>query len=328
MTYRRSTIAPARSDSFIQLIFFLLLFLTVLRVIDLLPAANADAEPAFSPGTPLPAPASDDTEEPVAEPVRKEAPLSISQIETAHLSHGLDLRGKAPKILIYHTHTTEAYTATASSPYVQTSSYRTADAGKSVLAVGEALAERLRTQYGFAVLHDTTDHEPPSLKTAYDRSERTMRKYLEQYPSLVLFIDVHRDASSDVKDYVVVDGSPTARLMCVVGQGTKYKDKPDFDRNYALAAKLTENLRHIEKRLARDVRVKTGRYNQHVGQLSLLIEVGHNANTLEQALHAIPFLAESLALTLAQTDLPEPAGENPSDLCRLWIPAGAGIDKE
>ena len=284
MTHRRSTIAPARSDSFIQLIFFLLLFLTVLRVIDLLPAANADAKPAFSRGTPLPAPASDNTEEPVAEPVWTEAPLSISQIETAHLSHGLDLRGKAPKILIYHTHTTEAYTATASSPYMQTSSYRTADAG--------------------------------------------MRKYLEQYPSLVLFIDVHRDASSDVKDYVVVDGSPTARLMCVVGQGTKYKDKPDFDRNYALAAKLTENLRHIEKRLARDVRVKTGRYNQHVGQLSLLIEVGHNANTLEQALHAIPFLAESLALTLTEMDLHEPAGENPSDLCRLWIPAGAGIDKE
>ena len=155
-----------------------------------------------------------------------------------------------------------------------------------------------------------------------------MRKYLEQYPSLVLFIDVHRDASSDAKDYVVVDGSPTARLMCVVGQGTKYRDKPDFERNYALAVKLTENLRHIEKRLARDVRVKTGRYNQHVGLLSLLIEVGHNANTLEQALHAIPSLAESLALTLAQTDLPEQAGKSPSNFCRLWIPAGAGIDKE
>ena len=327
MTHRRSKKAPPHSESFIQLIFFLLLFLTVLRVIDLLPAANADAEPAFSHSTPLPVPASNDTEEPAEEPVRENAPAAISQIEMTHLSHGLDLRGEAPKILIYHTHTTEAYTATASSPYVQTSSYRTADAGKSVLAVGEALAERLRTQYGFAVLHDTTDHEPPSLKTAYDRSERTMRKYLEQYPSLVLFIDVHRDASSDAKDYVVVDGSPTARLMCVVGQGTKYKDKPDFDRNYALAAKLTENLRYIEKRLARDVRVKTGRYNQHVGQLSLLIEVGHNANTLEQALHAIPSLAESLALTLAETDAPEPVGENPSGLS-LWIPAGAGIDKE
>lgn len=324
MTHRRSTKTPARSESFFQLLFFLLLFLTVLRVIDLLPAANADAEPAFSHGTPLPTSVPEENEE----PMQTEAPLSISQVETAHLSHGLDLRGKAPKILIYHTHTTEAYTATASSPYVQTYSYRTADAGKSVLAVGEALAERLRTQYGFSVIHDMTDHEPPSLKTAYDRSERTMRRYLEQYPSLVLFIDVHRDASSDAQDYVVVDGSPTARLMCVVGQGTKYKDKPDFDRNYALAAKLTENLRHIEKRLARDVRVKTGRYNQHVGQLSLLIEVGHNANTLEQALHAVPSLAESLALTLAQTDLPEPAGESPSDFCRLWIPAGAGIDKE
>ena len=152
----------------------------------------------------------------------------------------------------------------------------------------------------------------------------TMRGYLERYPSLVLFIDIHRDAGSNASDYVIVDGSPTARLMCVVGQGTKYGEKPDFDRNFALASALTDNLRRIETRLARDVRVKTGRYNQHVGRLSLLIEVGHNANTLEQALHAVPPLAESLALTLAEM---ETAVDDASAFCRLLIPGGAGIDK-
>ena len=155
-----------------------------------------------------------------------------------------------------------------------------------------------------------------------------MRAYLEQYPSLVLFIDVHRDASSDTSDYVVVDGRPTARLMCVVGQGTKYKDKPDFDRNFALADALTEHLRHIDTRLARNVRVKTGRYNQHVGQLSLLIEVGHNANTLEQALNAVPSLAESLALTLAEMDRRTPMESDSPKLSLPLIPRGSGIDKE
>ena len=322
MDHRRDRKPHAMGESFFCLLFLVLLFLSVLRAIDLLPAADT----AFSPAsTPMP------TEEALTEnrlPLWPERILlSISHMETAAFSHGLDLRGQEPKILIYHTHTTEAYTATKASPYVQTSSYRTKDAGKSVIAVGEALAERLRTQYGFSVIHDITDHEPPSLKTAYGRSEQTMRSYLKRYPSLVLFIDIHRDASSDTSDYVLLDGQPTARLMCVVGQGTKYEEKPDFETNYALASSLTENLRQVDKRLARDVRVKTGRYNQHVGELSLLIEVGHNANTLEQALNAVPSLAESLALALAELDATEPDGHDEPGLRQLFVPDRAGIDK-
>lgn len=313
MKRRKNQRTHAGKEGFIRLLFALLLFLSVLRVIDLLPDMKQGTVPAMAPVTPAPS----TTEE-------KHDPLSIEDAETAILSRGLDLRGKEPKILIYHTHTTEAYTATKASPYVQTGYYRTADPSKSVLAVGEALAKRLRVQYGFSVIHDTTDHEPPSLKTAYERSEKTIRSYLEKYPSLVLFIDVHRDASSDEKDFVVVDGCPTARLMCVVGQGTKYADKPDFDTNFALASALTDHLRHIDRRLARDVRVKTGRYNQHVGQLSLLIEVGHNANTLEQALNAVPSLAESLALTLADRKACQPQKE----FRGLLVPNRAGIDKE
>ena len=317
---KHRTIPESRvwEENIIRLLFTLLLFLSILRVIDMLPDANLVATPAFSETAPAQTVPMDEID----------TPTPIEDVDIELFSRGLDLRGQDPKILIYHTHSTEAYTATASSPYVQTGSFRTADPSKSVLAVGEALAQRLRIQYGFSVIHDTTDHEPPSLKTAYERSEKTMRRYLEKYPSLILFIDIHRDASSDEKDYVMVDETPTARLVCVVGQGIKYEDKPDFDRNFALAASLTENLRHIEKRLARDVRVKTGRYNQHIGQLSLLIEVGHNANTLEQALHAVPSLAESLALTLAETTVAGASAEAQNAFSKLLVPLGPGIDKE
>lgn len=324
MIHRKRKKRHGAEESVFQILFLVLLFLSILRILDLLPEKDKDPQPvsavaAFDPAS---IPPESNT---VPSPQRS---LSVYDVETVVSSGGLDLRGMEPKILIYHTHTTEAYTATKASPYVKTGSFRTADASKSVLAVGEALAERLRTHYGFCVIHDTTDHEPPSLKTAYERSEKTMRSYLEQYPSLILFIDIHRDASSDASDYVMVDGMPTARLMCVVGQGTKYEEKPDFDRNYDLASKLTQHLRKIEKRLARDVRVKTGRYNQHVGSLSLLIEVGHNANTLEQALHAVPSLAECLALALAETDMVEPPASSVTALSHLLVPCGAGIDKE
>lgn len=45
----------------------------------------------------------------------------------------------------------------------------------------------------------------------------------------------------------------------------------------------------------RNIRVKTGRYNQHISDQCLLVEVGHNANTLEQALNAVEYLAEAIA---------------------------------
>lgn len=322
MHHRRSAVNKGRENLF-WLLFLLLAYLSVIRIIELLPPSTPSAQPVMAPSQAEQGKATSNDEGNLA----PERALPACETGIQVTKRGLDLRGREPRILIYHTHTTEAYTATPSSPYVQTSSFRTADASKSVIAVGEALAERLRTEYGFCVLHDTTDHEPPSLKTAYTRSEQTMRAYLEEYPSLVLFIDLHRDASSDASDYVIVDGRPTARLMCVVGQGTNYEDKPDFEGNYALAATLTDALRRVNGKLARDIRIKTGRYNQHVGQLSLLLEVGHNANTLEQALNAVPSLAECLALSLADMAFSKPEALTVPLMLPLW-PQSAGIDKE
>lgn len=198
-----------------------------------------------------------------------------------------------PTILIYHTHTTEAYTPTDENPYKASSSYRTREQDKSVVAVGEALKKELEA-YGYVVLHDTTDHEPPKLATAYERSEVTMEAYKEKYPSLELFIDLHRDASSDTTDYVLVNGQPTAKVMCVVGKGEKYDIKPDFDSNLALAQAFTDSLNDLTKGLGRQVRIKPGRYNQHISSHCLLLEVGHNANTLKQALNAVPYMAKAL----------------------------------
>ena len=155
------------------------------------------------------------------------------------------------------------------------------------------------------MIHDTTDHEPPKLSTAYDRSLITMQAYHEKYPSIVLFIDLHRDAyqkTDQPTDYVTINGTETARMMFVIGKGEKYTDKPFFETNYALAQRMTAYLQSIDAKLARPIRVKTGRYNQHVSVNCILVEVGHNANTLEQALAAMPYLAESIAYAFHSED--------------------------
>jgi len=210
----------------------------------------------------------------------------------------------APQILIYHTHTTEAYTPTKKNSYVEDGGeWRTHDNTRNIVRVGESLARILREEYGYAVIHDTTDHEPPKLSSAYSRSEETMKAYREKYPSLTVFIDVHRDAygaSGGEEDDAVVNGEHMARLMFVVGTGkgatgTGFGEMPDFNSNYALADSVTERLRRVNPELVREIRVKTGRYNQHVSDQCLLVEVGHNRNTLEEALAAIPYLAAAIA---------------------------------
>lgn len=216
------------------------------------------------------------------------------------------LRKSEPTILIYHTHTTEAYCPTEQNSYETSGDYRTKDQTKNVVAVGEALKQCLEEQYGFTVLHDTTDHEPPQLSTAYERSEQTMNTYREAYPSLVLFIDLHRDAynvtDEPTTDFVSVYQEEAARLMFVVGKGEKYDEKPYFESNLVLATLITDHLNSIHEEWMRPIRIKSGRYNQHIAPHCLLVEVGHNANTLEQALAAVPYLAEGIAFAFSMQE--------------------------
>ena len=209
----------------------------------------------------------------------------------------------APVVLIYHTHAEEAYRQTRSYAYAETGkdTYKTLDKSKSVAALGELLKRELEKR-GFTVIHDDTDVEPPEIKSAYSRSLEVMVKY----PEATVFIDLHRN-TANVKmkkdDVVMADGRRCARMFFVVGVGIgtyegEYDTVHDWQRNYALAKAVTERLRAVDPRFALDIRLKVGRYNQHVSPYCLLVEVGHNANTFEDAQNSIPYLADALAATL------------------------------
>ncbi len=239
-----------------------------------------------------------DIEEDVPQDIRDMLVSQTTDKSSPTKTGKLDLSGDQPTVLIYHTHATEAYTPTDQYSYVSTSEWRTDNATRSIIAVGEELARILRDDYGISVIHDTTDYEPPKLSTAYERSETGMLYYREQYPSIQLFIDIHRDAyetESGTSDYVLIDGVRTARMMFVVGTGENYDDKPNFDATFSLAEDLSNRLSAIDERLVRSIRVKTGRYNQHISDGCVLVEVGHNRNTLEEALNAVRLLAQVIA---------------------------------
>ncbi len=208
--------------------------------------------------------------------------------------------GEEPRILIYHTHLTEAYRQDGEDRYRESSEYRTFDDNYNLSAVGEKLKEELETM-GYEVIHDTTNHEPPKLSTAYERSVKTM----EKYDDIDLYIDLHRDASgpANIDDVVVINGERCARMMFVVGKGlksdgTEYDPKPNFERTFSLAETIAEYVKEFDEGFMRETRVKRGRYNQHISDHCVLVEVGHNMNTLAEAKNAVKYLALAIDKTL------------------------------
>ncbi|MBS5585677.1 MAG: stage II sporulation protein P [Clostridiales bacterium] len=223
------------------------------------------------------------------------APVAMLASNPVIIFDNAQEKDASKRILIYHTHTHEAYAQEEGNEYVETGAWRTADADHSVVRVGAELASLLR-MYGFEVTHDTTDNEMPDFNTAYTRSLETVLAYSEPFD---MYIDLHRDAYAAGEERTVqANGQEVAQLMILLGRGDNFVDKPDFDANYGFATLLTDVLNARHPGLCRDVMVKGNRYNQHVGTPALLIEVGHNENTLAEALASMPYLAEGIATVL------------------------------
>ncbi len=210
-----------------------------------------------------------------------------------------DIQAKG-RILIYHTHTYEAYEQ-PTSPYQETERWRTADAAWNMLRVGEELSQLL-TGLGYTVVHDATAFEPPELSTAYARSLTMLEKRTASGETYDLYIDLHRDAYVEGQagaNTVVVAGAEVARLMLLIGKGEGYANaandqRPDWQANLAVAQSITDALNAQLPGLCKEVRLKSGRFNQHVAKNCVLIEVGNNRNTLAQALAAMPYLADAI----------------------------------
>lgn len=226
---------------------------------------------------------------------------STLQIEVVADAPSAAPAAEAPTVLIYHTHTHEAYAQDSADPYEAVETWRTVDEQHSVVRVGTALAEAL-TELGYNVTHDTTDHELEALSTAYERSLATLERYDGHFD---LRIDLHRDAYVDglQECYEGPDGLRCAQLMLLVGRGDGYSgaERPPYEENLAFAQRLTWALNERMPGICRNVTVKKGRYNQHVDERCILVEVGHNLNTLREALAAVPTLAQGIDDALRET---------------------------
>lgn len=211
----------------------------------------------------------------------------------------------APRVLIYHTHTYEAYNGGDNRPYaiVGADEWRTDDSGYNVVRVGEALAAELAA-LGIVAVHDTTAFEPPKIGTAYERSLAMLDSRLNAGEEYDLIIDLHRDAYNSTtwaEQSVEVAGVSCARIMFLIGTGEDgFAVKPDWERNLALAARTEQALRGVNEGLSAGITVKGQRYNQHASDRCLLVEAGNNLNALEEVVASMPHLAYAIAQALAE----------------------------
>lgn len=202
-------------------------------------------------------------------------------------------KNSTPQVLIYHTHTTEAFMGET----------RTQDNTKNMVTVGDQIEAQLKAA-GINTVHDTTVHDYPMYNGSYDRSKVTMQKNLKKYPGLQVTLDIHRDAmsaadGSRIKPTAVINGKKAAQIMIISGcddDGTL--GFPNWEYNLRLAVRIQKSLADLYPGLARPLNFCARKYNENMTKGSLLIEIGTEVSTLDEAKYSGELLGKALAETL------------------------------
>lgn len=206
-----------------------------------------------------------------------------------------------PQVLIYHTHTTESFEPYVRDFYDANFNYRTTDETKNIVMVGNEIKKQLELE-GIGVIQATDIHDYPSYNGAYDRSAETVKKILEEYPSIKVVLDIHRDAicseSVAYQPYVEINGKEAAQIMIVSGCDDGTMDMPNYMKNFRLASLLQSQIESDNPGLTRPILFDYRHYNQDLTTGSLLIEIGSHGNTLEQVCYSGELLGKSIAKAL------------------------------
>lgn len=212
----------------------------------------------------------------------------------------LEISGDKPSILIYHTHTSESYVALDVGWYPSDFTSRSSDCGQNMARVGQAIADELK-KAGFNVIHDKTIYDT-TYNGAYQRSRAQVELYLELYPSIVITLDVHRDALTTnneqtiIKPVAEVNGKKAAQIMLIAGrEGNTITSFPNWENNLKFAVQIQNKMNELYPEVMRPVFHCYRMYNMDLTPNSLLVEVGTHGNTLEEAVYSGTLFGKALS---------------------------------
>ena len=205
----------------------------------------------------------------------------------------------SPQVLIYHTHTCESFMDKDQGFYFESFYPRTEDKRFSVVRVGDAICESLK-KAGIGSIHDTTCHDSPSFSGSYKRSAETIDKNLAEHPSIQVTIDIHRDTIGNnergkIKPTFRVGNKKAAQIMIMSGcdlDGSM--NFPDWEFNLRFALRLQKSAETLYPGMTRSLFFGPVKYNMNKTHSSLLIEVGTEVNTLNEAVYSGTLIGNAL----------------------------------
>lgn len=190
-----------------------------------------------------------------------------------------------PEVFIYHTHTTESYKPGSPINF---------DTTQNVCAVGDALINELQSNYGISGINDKTVHDAEAYTQSYARSAVTVDRYLSKYKDFKLVIDMHRDSVEDKKAVTMkMNGENVAKFAIVMA-----RKNPHFDKNMALANKIIKTSDKLFPGFCKGViyyNFGTRYFNQDKSNNAILIEIGADINTTDEAKASAKYLARIIA---------------------------------
>ena len=209
---------------------------------------------------------------------------------------------KNPTVLIFHTHTTEAYEILDRDFWAKGTNGRSDKGDRSVVRVGDEIENELK-KAGFCVIHDKTIHDR-KYTGAYDHSRVSVKDYLKKYPTIQVVLDVHRDAihpdnNRKIKPVTKIDGKKAAQVMIITGaEEGRVTNFPDWEYNLRFALRLQKTVCDMYPTLMRPVFFSQRKYVMDLSHNNVLIEMGSDVNTLEEAAYSGRLIGSALSKML------------------------------
>ncbi|WP_066495287.1 stage II sporulation protein P [Abyssisolibacter fermentans] len=208
----------------------------------------------------------------------------------------LCINKEKPYILIYHTHATEVYLP------IKDDNFHSKKKEYSVMEVGEIINNTLNKK-GHNTKQVQIYHDLPSYNKSYSRSLATIKKEIKKEKNIKVLIDIHRDGVPSNAAYisksideskVCVNNKQAATFKFVIGADCPNKEELIKFAKYIMA--ISERM---YPGLCKGLVIKPyGKYNLFLSDFSMLLEVGSNLNTIEEAKNTSVLLANVLDMAL------------------------------
>lgn len=225
--------------------------------------------------------------------------LPVEEMLTKDMT--IDKESDGPKVLIFHTHSQEAFAD--SEP---------GNTDHTIVGAGAYLAKLLNEEYGIETLHHQGVYDLIGGKldrsVAYELAQPEIEAILEENPSIEVVIDLHRDGVAETTHLVTeVNGKQTAKIMFFNGMSRtrtngdiEYLSNPYLSDNLAFSLQMQLAAGEKYPGFTRHIYLKAYRYNMQLAPKMLLIEAGAQSNTVEEEKNAMEPLAEILHSVLTK----------------------------